>query len=163
MTEHHAMTSDIETILRESQTIAVVGFSSKMHKAGYYVPAYLAGQGYDIIPVNPYLKEGLGKRAYPSLADVPDPVDLVLIFQRSENVPPFVDQAIEIGADAVWMQLGIAHEAAAERARRAGLTVVMNRCMLVEHRRHGSPAAPSRRDGRPQQPDSKTSDHDDGA
>ncbi|MCA9944732.1 MAG: CoA-binding protein [Ardenticatenaceae bacterium] len=125
----------MEKIMAEAKTIAVVGFSSKTAKAGYYVPAYLKEQGYRIIPVNPMLQEGLGETAVPSLTDIAEPVDLVLLFQRSENVPPFVDQAIAIGANAIWMQLGIAHEAAAEKARAAGLDVVQNACMLVEHRR----------------------------
>lgn len=121
-------------IMADTKTIAVVGFSSKEHRAGYYVPAYLAQQGYTIIPVNPTLTEGLGRAAYAQLSDIPGPVDLVLIFQRSENVPPFVDEAIAIGAKAVWMQLGIANEAAAEMARQAGLDVVMDACMMVDHR-----------------------------
>jgi predicted CoA-binding protein len=125
----------IEKILREAKTIAVVGFSSSPHKAGYYVPAYLKRRGYTIYAVNPHVTEGLeGDPAYASLADVPSPIDLALIFQRSENVPPFVDQAIDVGAKAVWMQLGIANEAAAEKARAAGLDVVQNACMMVEHR-----------------------------
>jgi predicted CoA-binding protein len=124
----------IEKILDESKTIAVVGFSRSPSKAGYYVPAYLQQQGYRIIPVNPYLQEGLGERAYPTLSEIPEQVDLVLIFQRSENVPPFVDQAIAIGAKAVWMQTGIAHSQAAAKARAAGLDVVQNHCMMVEHR-----------------------------
>ena len=99
----------IPKILNETKTIAVVGFSRSPSKAGYYVPAYLQGQGYRIIPVNPNLAEGLGVPAYPSLKDIPEPVDLVLIFQRSENVPPFIDQAIAIGAKGVWMQSGIAN------------------------------------------------------
>lgn len=127
-------TEAIEKILQETQTIAVVGFSSKTHKAGYYVPAYLQKQGYHIIPVNPFLAEGLGEKAYPDLGSIPATVDLVLIFQRSENVPPFVEQAIEIGAKGVWMQQGIRHEASAEKAREAGLIVVQDRCMMVEHR-----------------------------
>lgn len=125
----------IEKLLDEAQTIAVVGLSSHRHKAGYYVPAYLQEKGYRVIPVNPYLEEALGEKAYPDLASVPDPVDLVLIFQRSENVPPFVDQAIAAGAPAVWMQLGIAHAEAAARARAAGLDVVQDACMLAEHKR----------------------------
>lgn len=124
----------IEKILQETRTIAVVGFSRRPSRAGYYVPAYLQQQGYRIIPVNPYIEEGLGERAYPTLADIPGPVDLVLLFQRSEKVPPFVDQAIDIGARAVWMQSGIAHAEAATKAREAGLDVVQNRCMMVEHR-----------------------------
>lgn len=125
----------IEKILKTAKNIAVVGFSSKQRKAGYYVPAYLQEQGYYIIPVNPFLDEALGQKAHPDLASVPQPVDLVLIFRRSENVPPFVDEAIAIGADAVWMQLGISHQEAAAKARAAGLDVVQDACMLVEHRR----------------------------
>lgn len=125
----------IDKILVGTQTIAVVGFSSKTHKAGFYVPEYLQKQGFRIIPVNPFLESGLGAAAYATLRDIPEPVDLVLLFQRSENIPPFVDEAIEIGAKAVWMQLGISHETAAARARAAGLDVVQDACMLVEHRR----------------------------
>jgi predicted CoA-binding protein len=125
----------IDKILEETRTIAVVGFSSNPQKAGYYVPAYLKRQGYTIYAVNPNVTQGLdGAPAFSSLAEVPAPVDLVLIFQRSENVPPFVDQAIEIGAKSVWMQLGIANEQAADKAATAGLDVVQNACMLVEHK-----------------------------
>jgi predicted CoA-binding protein len=125
----------IEYILGNAKTIAVVGLSSETHKAGYYVPEYLQQEGYRIIPVNPYLESSLGETAYPELTAVPDPIDLALIFQRSENVPPFVDQAIEVGAKMVWMQLGCMNEKAAEKAETAGLKVVQNACMLVEHRR----------------------------
>lgn len=124
----------VDKLLRQSKTIAVVGFSRRPSRAGYYVPAYLQQQGYRIIPVNPYTQEGLGERAYPTLEDIPEPVDLVLLFQRSEKVPPFVEQAIAIGAKGVWMQSGIAHSEAAARAQKAGLDVVQNRCMMVEHR-----------------------------
>lgn len=125
----------IEKILAETRTIAVVGFSSREHKAGYYVPAYLKRNGYTIYAVNPNLSTGLGgDKVFDSLNDVPKPVDLVLIFQRSENVPPFVDEAIAIGAKAVWMQLGISNEQAAQKAEAAGLDVVQNACMLVEHK-----------------------------
>jgi predicted CoA-binding protein len=123
-------------ILETARTIAVVGFSSRQSRAGFYVPAYLQKQGYRIIPVNPHLDRAIGERAYPNLPAVPEPVDLVLIFRRSENVPPVVDDAIEIGAKAIWMQLGIVHEGAARKARAAGLKVVMDACMLVEHRQH---------------------------
>ena len=125
----------MEKIMAEAKTIAVVGFSSKPTRAGYYVPAYLKKQGYRIIPVNPNLSEGLGETAVPTLSDITEPIDLVLLFQRSENVPPFVAEAIEIGAKAVWMQLGIANETAAAKARATGLDVVQDACMLVEHRR----------------------------
>jgi hypothetical protein len=125
----------IEYILANAKVIAVVGLSSERHKAGYYVPEYLQKEGYRIIPVNPYLNWALGEKAYPDLTAVPEPIDLALIFQRSENVPPFVDQAIDVGAGMIWMQLGIMNEKAAEKATAAGLKVVQNACMLVEHRR----------------------------
>ncbi len=128
----------IQKILQTTQTIAVVGMSNKPHRAGYYVPVYLQEHGYRIIPVNPFLHAPvLGEPPYATLAEVPNPVDLVLIFQRSENVPPFVDQAIEMGAKAIWMQQGIAHPEAAEKARAAGMDVVMDACMLVEHKTGG--------------------------
>ena len=129
---------EMNRILQESKTIAVVGMSRKPHRAGFYVPAYLKQAGYRIIPVNPYLHgDVLGETPVDSLKDIEEPVDLVLLFQRSENVPPFVDEAIEIGAKAVWMQQGIRHAEAAEKARAAGLLVVENACMMVEHRRRG--------------------------
>ena len=121
-------------ILADAKTIAVVGLSSRQTRAGYYVPAYLQSAGYRIIPVNPHIEEALGEEAYPDLASIPEPVDLVLIFQRSEKVPPFIDGAIEIGAKAVWMQLGIFNQEAADTASAAGLLVVQNACMMVEHR-----------------------------
>lgn len=136
----------IEKILQTAKTIAVVGMSKKPYRAGHYVPAYLQQHGYRVIPVNPFLREPvLGETPYPSLEDVPEAVDLVLIFQRSENVPPFIQQALRIGAKAVWMQLGIAHAEAAQAARAAGLDVVMDACMLVEHKlwRQNATHAPS--------------------
>ena len=135
MQTNYQDTSVIERILSTSKTIAVVGLSSQRGKAGYYVPAYLQSQGYKIVPVNPTLDQALGEKSYPDLLAVPQPVDLVLIFRRSEAVPPFVDQAIQIGAKAVWMQLGITNEDAARIAEAAGLDVVMDACMMVEHRR----------------------------
>jgi uncharacterized protein len=138
----------IRHILETSRTIAVVGLSSRPDRAGFYVPAYLQKFGYRIIPVNPHLKEALGEKAYPDLLALTEPVDLVLIFQRSEAVPPFVDQAIQIGARAIWMQLGIRNQPAAEKARQAGLEVVMDACMLVEHQRWGG-LAPAVSGGKP--------------
>lgn len=135
----HSQQQEISRILSQTHIIAVVGLSSRPTRAGHYVPAYLQDAGYRIIPVNPHLEEALGEKAYPDLASIPGPVDLVLIFQRAENVPPFVEAAIEIGAKAVWMQLGIVNQAAAEKARAAGLAVVQNACMMVEHR-HWQPA-----------------------
>ena len=131
--------SVIERILSTCKTIAVVGLSSQQDKAGHYVPQYLQSQGYRIIPVNPALELALGEVSYSDLLAVPSPVDLVLIFRRSEAVPPFIDQAIQIGAKAVWMQLGIVNDVAAQRAVDAGLDVVMDACMMVEHRRRYSP------------------------
>jgi len=124
----------IDHILSNTRIIAVVGLSRRRTRAGYYVPAYLHDRGYRIIPVNPYLDEALGEKAYPDLRVIPEPVDLVLLFQRSEKIPPFVDEAIAIRAKSVWMQLGIYHQSAAEKAQEAGLKVVMDACMLVEHR-----------------------------
>lgn len=127
----------IERLLRTAETIAVVGLSSQQTRPGYYVPAYLQRQGYRIIPVNPNLDEALGEQAYASLRDIPESidVDIVQLFRRPEKVPPSVEEAIEIGARAVWMQSGIVNREAAERARAAGLDVVMDACMMVEHRR----------------------------
>ena len=125
----------VREILETCHTIAVVGLSARPDRPGHYVPAYMQAQGYRIIPVNPNLEQALGERAYPSLDEVPETVDLVLLFQRSENVPPFVEQAIHIGAKAVWMQTGIKNAAAAAQATAAGLSVVMDACIMVEHRR----------------------------
>ena len=125
----------IDRLLRTVKTIAVVGLSSQQTRPGYYVPAYLQRQGYRIIPVNPNLDEALGEQAFPTLRSIPEQVDLVQLFRRPEKVLPFVEEAIEIGAGAVWMQSGIVNQAAADRAREAGLDVVMDACMMVEHRR----------------------------
>lgn len=122
-------------ILAQTKTIAVVGLSSQPSRAGYYVPAYLQRHGYRIIPVNPHLTEALGEKAYATLTAVPHLIDLALIFQRSENVLPFIDEAIAVGVKAVWLQSGIRHEAAAVQARAAGLLVVQDACMMVEHGR----------------------------
>jgi hypothetical protein len=125
----------IESVLATTKTIAVVGLSSRQHRAGYYVPAYLQENGYRIIPVNPNLESALGETAYPDLTSVPEPIDLVLIFRRREQVLRPVELAFEIGAKAVWMQLGIFNQEAADEATKAGLAVVMDACMMVEHRR----------------------------
>ena len=128
--------TDINTlrhILTEYKTIAVVGLSQKQHRPSYSVAKYLQDHGYKIIPVNPNYPEILGEKSYPSLLDIPEPVDVVNLFQRSENVPPFVAQAIEIGAKVIWMQLGVVDETAAQKAREAGLEVVMDRCIKIDH------------------------------
>jgi signal transduction histidine kinase/predicted CoA-binding protein len=121
--------AELKNILTGVQTIAVVGLSSKPDRPAHQVPAFLQKRGYRIIPVNPTLTEALGEKAYPELRAVPDAVDAVLLFVGSERVPLVVEQAIEIGARAIWMQEGIVNLEAAERARAAGLTVVMDRCM----------------------------------
>jgi hypothetical protein len=126
----------IPELLRDSRTIAVVGLSSKPMRPSYGVSRYMQDRGYRIIPVNPNETEVLGEKAYARLEDVPEPVDIVDVFRRSEYVPEIVDAAIQKGARAVWMQEGVVHEAAAQKAREAGLTVVMDRCILKEHRRH---------------------------
>jgi predicted CoA-binding protein len=116
------------------RVIAVVGCSPKPERAGYYVPAYLKRQGYRVVPVNPGHDEILGEKCYASLAENPFPVDVVEVFRRSENVPPVVDQAIAVKAKAVWLQSGITNAEAEDKARKAGLLVVSDACMLVEHR-----------------------------
>jgi predicted CoA-binding protein/signal transduction histidine kinase len=127
--------AQMRLILESARTIAVVGLSSRPERPAHSVPAYMQRKGYRIIPVNPTLEQALGEVAYPDLLAVPEPVDVVQIFRRSEDVPPAVEQAIQIGAKAVWMQEGIINEDAADRARRAGLAVVMDTCMRVAHRR----------------------------
>ena len=126
---------DKKTILEQVKVLAVVVLSRRESRPGYYVPAYMHAAGYRIIPVNPYLKEALGEKAYPDLVSIPEPVDMVVIFRRSEDVPPVVDDAIEIGAKVVWMQLGIINEEAATKARAAGLQVVMDACIKIDHQR----------------------------
>ncbi|MGQ9495110.1 MAG: CoA-binding protein [Thermoanaerobaculaceae bacterium] len=133
----NANDEEIVSLLTSSHTVAVVGLSDKPERESHQVALYLKSQGYRIIPVNPNLTEVLGERAYASLADIPDSiaVDVVDIFRKPEFIPEIVDQAIARKVRGVWMQKGLAHNAAAERARAAGLVVVMDRCMMVEHRR----------------------------
>jgi len=121
-------------ILATHRTIAVVGLSHKLDRPSHTNSAYLQRQGYRIIPVNPNLTEVLGERAYASLRDIREPVGIVDIFRRAEDVPPVVEDAIAIGAKVVWMQLGIVNEAAAEQAEAAGLQVVMDTCLGATHR-----------------------------
>ena len=125
----------IKELLQKARTIAVVGLSSSRLRASYGVAQYMQSAGYRIIPVNPNEQQVLGEQAYPRLEDVPEKIDLVDVFRRSEFVPEIVDAAIRIGARAIWMQEGVADEAAAQRARAAGLFVVMDTCILKEHRR----------------------------
>ncbi|MCS7044654.1 MAG: CoA-binding protein [Bryobacteraceae bacterium] len=134
MMEHDPDKEALE-ILRSSRVLAVVGLSSNPQRASHGVSRYLQRAGYRIIPVNPNEQEVLGEKAWPGLAEVPEPVDCVVIFRRPEHVPEVVEQAIAKGARAVWMQHGIAHPEAAARARAAGLLVVEDRCMMIEHMR----------------------------
>ena len=124
-----------EELLRDSRTIAVVGLSSRRSRPSYGVSEYMQSQGYRIIPVNPGEAEILGEKSYGTLEEIPERIDIVDIFRRSESVPEIVDAAIRIGARGIWMQEGVINEDAAARAREAGLAVVMDRCILKEHRR----------------------------
>jgi len=124
-----------EEILNSSRVVAVVGLSAKPDRPSHRVSDYLKAQGYRIIPVNPAESEILGELCYPDLASVPESVDVVDIFRRSEEVLPIVKEAIKIGAKAVWIQEGVINEEAAARAREAGLMVVMDKCMLKEHQK----------------------------
>jgi uncharacterized protein len=127
--------SQMDEILRTSRTIAVVGLSAKRFRPSYGVAEYMKRAGYRIIPVNPHEREIMGETCYPDLDSIPGPIDIVDIFRRSEFVPEIVEAAIRKGAKAVWMQEGVYHEDAARRAREAGLTVAMDRCLLKDHRR----------------------------
>ncbi len=124
----------IAALLASARTIAVVGLSDSRFRVSYGVSEYMQAQGYRIIPVNPNITESLGEKAHADLTTIDEPVDIVNIFRRSELVSPVVDEAIRIGAKAIWMQEGVVDESAAERARQAGLMVVMDRCILKEHR-----------------------------
>ena len=133
--EQGVQADTIERILKHSKTIAVVGLSPNPTRPSHSVARYLQSQGYRIIPVNPTIEEVLGETSYPNLASIPGTVDVVDIFRLAAHVPAIVEEAIAKGAQAVWMQEGIVHEDAAATAREAGLMVVMDRCMLKEHRR----------------------------
>jgi len=126
---------EMKEILLSTKTIASVGLSSNQEKESYWIVSYLKEQGYKIIPVNPTATEIFGEKVYPSLSAIPDKVDVVQVFRKPEDVPPVVDEAIKIGAKVVWMQEGIVNEEAAQKARDAGLQVVMDACMRATHRR----------------------------
>ena len=128
-------TAVIQRLLGESRTVAIVGLSADRQKASSFVASYLRSEGYRIVPVNPHESQVLGEQCYPDLDSVPGPVDIVDIFRRSEFVPEIVEAAIRKGAKVVWMQEGVIHDDAARRAEAAGLTVVMDRCILKDHRR----------------------------
>jgi uncharacterized protein len=135
------MTDTISRILDNFKTIAVVGLSPKPHRDSYEVSEYMQAHGYRIVPVNPAAQtsEILGEKVYPSLLEAAkhEHIDLVNVFRNSADVPPVVDDAIAIGAKAIWLQLGIQHAQAAAKAESAGLQVVQNKCLLIEHRRQG--------------------------
>jgi predicted CoA-binding protein len=131
--------NQISEILQNARTIAVVGLSGKRFRPSYGVAEYMQRAGYRIIPVNPREKQVLGETSYPDLEAIPEAVD---IFRRSEFVPDIVDAAIRKGAKAIWMQEGVIHEAAARRATEAGLSVIMDRCILKDHRRLGLQSEP---------------------
>jgi uncharacterized protein len=124
--------TQLTELLREAKTIAVVGLSGNRTRASYGVSRFLQRQGYRVIPVNPNETEVLGERAYPSLREVPDDIDIVNIFRRSEKVPEVVDDALQKGTRCIWMQEGIVNNGAAQKAEAAGVPVVMNRCILKE-------------------------------
>lgn len=129
---------DIQTlrqVLVESRTIAVVGLSANWWRPSYFAAKYLQDHGYRIIPVNPGYESILGERCYARLEDVPEQIDVVDLFQRPEKVEPHVDAAIRLGVPVLWMQIGVINDAAAAKARKAGMTVIMDRCMKIEHAR----------------------------
>ena len=134
--------SDLRRILGSCRTIAVVGLSPQWHRPSFFAAKYMQSHGYRIVPVNPGAKEILGERCYPSvtaasqaLAAEGVKIDMVDCFRRSEDIPPLADEAIAIGARCLWLQLGVVHEASAAKAREAGLEVVMDRCVKIEHAR----------------------------
>lgn len=132
------MSDDIPSlrrILKNNHTIAMVGLSANWYRPSYFAAKYLQEHGYRVIPVNPVYEEILGERCYPDLEAIPEPVDVVDCFRRAEDIPPLARQAVGIKAKVLWMQLGVINEAAAATAREAGLEVIMNRCMKIEHGR----------------------------
>jgi predicted CoA-binding protein len=132
------ITDEIGELLKKSKNIAVVGLSDSPLRPSYGVSAYMQSHGYHIVPVNPEIKGALGEKAVPTLADVQGKIDIVDVFRRSEFVPEIVDEAIRLKVPAIWLQEGVIHEEAAEKARKAGIFVVMDLCILKEHRRRFS-------------------------
>ncbi len=127
-------TDPIAELLKRARTIAVVGLSENPLRASYGVSAYMQSEGYRIIPVNPQIASCLDEKAYASLLDIPEKIDIVNIFRRPEFVEEVVDEAIQLKVPAIWMQEDVVHEKAAEKARKAGIFVVMDRCILQDHR-----------------------------
>ena len=125
----------VRRILKGSRTIAVVGLSAQWHRPSDFAAKYMQEHGYRVIPVNPTYPEILGEKSYQRLADIPEPVDVVDCFRKSSEIPALAEEAIAIGAKVLWMQLGVENAAARARAEAAGLEVVENRCMKIEHGR----------------------------
>lgn len=137
--EERKLYQDVETIrdlLHRARTVAIVGLSDKKERASNFVGSYLKSEGYKVIPVNPNLSEVLGEKSYPDLKSIPEPVDIVDIFRRPDEIMPIVKQAIEIKAKAIWMQLLIVNRDAAKLAKDNGLIVIMDKCMKIEHGRY---------------------------
>jgi len=132
------VSDEITELLKHAKTIAVVGLSDSPLRPSYGVSAYMQHHGYRIIPVNPAIKGALGEKAVASLSEIEEKIDIVDVFRRPEGVPEIVDEAIKLGVPAIWMQEGVVHEDAAAKARKAGIFVVMDRCILKEHRRRFS-------------------------
>jgi uncharacterized protein len=132
---HNPTSQEVRDLLKRAKRIAVVGLSDKPDRDSFVVARYMMQQGYEIIPVNPAIEQVLGHKAYKALSEVPGLIDIVNIFRKSEAVPPIVEEAIALKAGAVWMQLGVVHEQAAEKAQAAGLLVVQSKCIKVEHAR----------------------------
>ena len=134
----HSASDEIGALLKRAKTIAVVGLSDSPLRPSHGVSAYMQHHGYRIIPVNPKIKGALGEKAVTSLADIQEKIDIVDIFRRSEEVEPIVDEAIRLRVPAIWMQEGVINEDAAQKARNAGIFVVMDCCILKEHRKRFS-------------------------
>ncbi len=127
--------ANLKRILKSSRVIAVVGLSANWWRPSFFVAKYLQDHGYRVIPVNPAYQEVLGEKSYASLKDVPEKIDMVDCFRKAEEIPALAEDAVAIGAKCLWMQLGVVNEAAAARAREAGLDVIMDRCVKIEHGR----------------------------
>ena len=137
---HNPSNEDVRAVLARARTIAVVGLSPRPERPSHRIARLLKAWGYRVIPVRPALREVLGEKAYPRLADVPEKIDLVDVFRAAEEVGPIVEQCIALGLPAIWIQQGIVNQPAAERARAAGMFVVMDRCISVDYRRLMLPA-----------------------
>ena len=125
----------LRRILKESRVIAMVGLSANWYRPSYFAAKYMLDHGYRVIPVNPSYQDVLGQKCYPALRDIPEQVDIVDCFRKSEEIMPLAEDAIAIGAKVLWMQIGVINESAAEKTRKAGLDVVMNRCVKIEYAR----------------------------